>query len=357
MSWVNKNIFSVSSLVGYSRMKMKNQVKLYRSKPMGIVYYFFVAINFFFDILTPKRYSLKKLWTYDSYNDAIIVHFHTLQWWYFDYRDLPMISLEKKIIWTLHDDWFCSGNDNDNSLFPYKTRRSFRKRKELFQKTDVHVVAVSEWMYQKAVHSGMFPIEKIHKIHNGIDKKIFYRRDKKEAREILWIPEDIFMVTAIAWAWRKSRAKWVHYVEQLAGELVQDPKIQFFTLGNQDSHIRKNIHEVSFLSPEEMALYFSAADVFLYPTQADSFGLVIAESIACGCPVIAFNVWAVPELVIDTLTWYLVPRWDYGKLREALLALMKNPIHPQEDIIPFDLSSERMIDEYAELYKRLSSHN
>jgi glycosyltransferase involved in cell wall biosynthesis len=56
-----------------------------------------------------------------------------------------------------------------------------------------------------------------------------------------------------------------------------------------------------------MSLYFSAADIFLYPTRADSFGLVIAESLACGCPVITFDVGATSELVQDGKSGYIVP--------------------------------------------------
>jgi glycosyltransferase involved in cell wall biosynthesis len=64
----------------------------------------------------------------------------------------------------------------------------------------------------------------------------------------------------------------------------------FVTLGNFSSRkISENLLEVGYVSSDLVAEYFSAADLFLYPTIMDSFGLVIAESLACGCPVVTFD--------------------------------------------------------------------
>lgn len=345
--------YHTASLVWYAKVASENQEVLYRFKPMSFIYYFWVALNFFFDILTPRHLSYRILQYYAEYQKSNIIHFHTIQWWYFDYRDLPLISKEKKIIWTLHDDWFCAGNDIDNSLFPYKTRRSYEKRKSIFERTDIHVVAVSDWMYQKALRSDMFPVDHIHLIRNGIDTNIFYPRDKQESRKKLGIPKDIIMVVSIAGAWRKSKAKWIQYVEHLAQEMGYDEWVQFFSLGNKSKWIQNNIHEIEFISSEMMALYFSSADIFLYPTRADSFGLVIAESIACGCPVITFDVWSTSELVQDSKTGYSVPLWDYEWLKKAFLKLQKNPIKIKPESFPFDISTTRMMKEYMELYDRL----
>jgi glycosyltransferase involved in cell wall biosynthesis len=345
-----RNWFSIN---WYQKSIEKNSKSIYQTPPMGFCYYFWVALNFFFDIFTPRNLSIQKLRTYNEYTKSDIVHFHTMQWWYFDYRDLPLISKEKKVVWTLHDDWFCSGNDIDGSLFPYKTRRSFEKRRAIFQKSDMHVVAVSHWMYQKAIRSHLFPLDHIHLIRNGIDMSIFFPRDKMESRRILGIPEDCMMIVSIAGAWRKSNAKWIQYVERLAWEMSSDSSVQFFSLGNKKAWMNNTIHEVEFVSQEMMSLYFSSADMFLYPTQADSFGLVIAESIACGCPVITFDVWATSELVKDGKTGYLVPVWDYEWLKKAFLELQKNPIRIIPWSIPFDISVSRMTHEYMELYDQL----
>ncbi|MDR0282625.1 MAG: glycosyltransferase [Candidatus Peribacteria bacterium] len=43
------------------------------------------------------------------------------------------------------------------------------------------------------------------------------------------------------------------------------------------------------MNQEKVATYFNSSDMFLYPTLMDSFGLVVAESLSCGCPIVTFK--------------------------------------------------------------------
>ena len=59
------------------------------------------------------------------------------------------------------------------------------------------------------------------------------------------------------------------------------------------SELKEKYPEVKFLGMkvgEELATYFSAADVFVFPSRTDTFGLVILEALACGVPVAAYPV-------------------------------------------------------------------
>jgi glycosyltransferase involved in cell wall biosynthesis len=47
---------------------------------------------------------------------------------------------------------------------------------------------------------------------------------------------------------------------------------------------------VGYKHGEELARYYAAADVFVFPSRTDTFGLVLLESLACGVPVAAFPV-------------------------------------------------------------------
>lgn len=53
------------------------------------------------------------------------------------------------------------------------------------------------------------------------------------------------------------------------------------------------------------AEYFSKADVFILPSYQDSFGLVYLEALSFGLPIIATNMYAIPEMVIDGKNGYL----------------------------------------------------
>jgi glycosyltransferase involved in cell wall biosynthesis len=68
---------------------------------------------------------------------------------------------------------------------------------------------------------------------------------------------------------------------------------------------------------EELAAYLSGGDVFVFPSQTDTFGLVILEAMACGLPVAAFPVTGPKDIVINGQTGEL----DWDLQRAALNAL------------------------------------
>ncbi|MBC8131253.1 MAG: glycosyltransferase family 1 protein [Rhizobiaceae bacterium] len=51
-----------------------------------------------------------------------------------------------------------------------------------------------------------------------------------------------------------------------------------------------NVHFLGYRHGEDLARHFSAADVFVFPSRFETFGLVVLEALACGTPVAAFPV-------------------------------------------------------------------
>jgi glycosyltransferase involved in cell wall biosynthesis len=60
-----------------------------------------------------------------------------------------------------------------------------------------------------------------------------------------------------------------------------------------------NVHFVGVKSREELAAYYSAADVFVFPSRTDTFGNVMLEALACGAPVAAFPVPGPIDIITD----------------------------------------------------------
>jgi len=76
--------------------------------------------------------------------------------------------------------------------------------------------------------------------------------------------------------------------------------------------LTKRYPKVRFVGPregEELAAYFAAADVFVFPSRTDTFGLVILEALASGVPVAAFPVSGPLDVIGDS---------DIGVLDEDL---------------------------------------
>jgi glycosyltransferase involved in cell wall biosynthesis len=83
-------------------------------------------------------------------------------------------------------------------------------------------------------------------------------------------------------------------------------------------------HGMAPNAPELMDLY-ARADVFIFPTLADTLPLAIMEAMASGLPVITTTVGALTEEVEDGVTGFLVPTSDAEALAEATMRLVSNP--------------------------------
>lgn len=74
-----------------------------------------------------------------------------------------------------------------------------------------------------------------------------------------------------------------------------------------------------FKTGAELVRYLSAADVFVFPSRTDTFGLVLLEALACGVPVAAYPVAGPIDVVVDGVTGYLDE--DLGRAALKALAL------------------------------------
>jgi N-acetyl-alpha-D-glucosaminyl L-malate synthase BshA len=70
------------------------------------------------------------------------------------------------------------------------------------------------------------------------------------------------------------------------------------------------------------AQWLACADLFLMPSETESFGLAALEALACGVPVIASEVGGLPEVVRHGETGLLVPPADPGALASAIAELL-----------------------------------
>lgn len=70
---------------------------------------------------------------------------------------------------------------------------------------------------------------------------------------------------------------------------------------------------------------YSDADVFCLPTRFEPFGIVFIEAMFFGLPCIGPDAWAIPEMIVDRETGFLVPPEDPDVLADRLLRLLQDP--------------------------------
>jgi glycosyltransferase involved in cell wall biosynthesis len=75
---------------------------------------------------------------------------------------------------------------------------------------------------------------------------------------------------------------------------------------------------------EALVRVYQDADALLFPSRLEGFGLAILEAMACGLPVLAARVSAIPEIVRDQVTGFLCPLDDSGAFVHAVTQVSKD---------------------------------
>jgi len=179
-------------------------------------------------------------------------------------------------------------------------------------------VVPSQWMAIEAMKSGFFSQGPV-VIPNCIDTSIFKPSHKQEARHQLNLPEHEFIVLVGA-ASLADKRKGIEYAINAFQKLPTKPYVIAIGTANTSVDTLNSISRFSgFIKDKsDLALYYSAADVFLFPTLADNLPLTAIESMACGTPVIGFAVGGLPEIVDHDLNGWLVPSKDVDGLVAGL---------------------------------------
>ena len=82
------------------------------------------------------------------------------------------------------------------------------------------------------------------------------------------------------------------------------PEFQLVVVGNSKQSNKQTIKQSNIVftgkvSENELCALYNLAEVLVFPSFAEGFGLPPLEAMACGCPVIASNRWSLPEVVGD----------------------------------------------------------
>jgi glycosyltransferase involved in cell wall biosynthesis len=119
-------------------------------------------------------------------------------------------------------------------------------------------------------------------------------------------------------------------------------------------NILNNVTFIEYLSDDKLPLYYSSSEFFVLATLHEGFGIVLAEAMACGIPVVSTNVAAVPEVVGDG--GILIEPKNIDQLAGAMLKLLNDESFRQELSRKAlaqarKFSFEKRIDRIEEIYE------
>lgn len=192
-----------------------------------------------------------------------------------------------------------------------------RPLSKLVWKRARHVVALSRGLREIALRTS--PHQVIDVIPNGIETEIFKPLPTRKNGQ------GLKLITVS----RLINRKGIDHVLKALAEL-EDDSIELLIVGlgpfevelkrlTQQLGLGERVQFYGYCPRDQLTMLYNKADVFILPSLAESFGLVFAEAMACGLPVIGGRTSGVPELVVSENGILVEP----GNIDEIKVAIEK----------------------------------
>lgn len=274
-----------------------------------------------------------------KYNPDII-HIHNIHGYYVNYELLFSFlrQYEKPIIWTMHDCWAFTGHcahydsvecmkwqeeclDCPNTgtypstLCKTNTSSNFKKKKTLFTGLkQLNIVTPSAWLKEQIKQSFLSDYNCII-IPNGVDLDRFKPRKSDLKQQLGCANRKLILGVASVWTNNKGFQDFLELRQKL------DQQYAICMVGLNERQIKSLPEGIIGIrrtqSIEELAQYYSAADVFLNLTYEDTFPTTNIEALACGTPVITYRTGGSIESIDESCGTY-VERGDIQSIVEQI---------------------------------------
>jgi len=261
-----------------------------------------------------------------------------------------LVKIKKPIVWTFHDTWPMLGaehTDINNSIRfvegyskinrPEKARGldidrwTWKRKKNVFNKVNIHPVVVSSWLAEETKKSFLWKNSNPEVIHNPIEVDSWELKDKNECKVIYDIPKKNKVVVFGAINAFTDELKGYLNLEKAilhVGRLLNNEQFTLLVFG--DPTIKKiklsdNIELVSVGKVIDIQLIntiYCAADLVVVPSYLETFGQVAIESISCGIPVVAFSTSGLVDIIIDNFNGFLCTAFSTDDMAEKIISAL-----------------------------------
>ena len=198
------------------------------------------------------------------------------------------------------------------------------------------IITVSKTLKNEIMSVLNIPEEKIKVIYHGVDKNLFKRMEiddnlTKEIREKYKLDTNfILSVTTLQPIKNIPVLLKAFYIFKKKYGLNQKLVIvggkgwkysEIYDLV-RNLNIEKEVIFTGHVLNKELPIIYNLADLFVFPSLYEGFGIPLLEAMACGCPVITSNISSMPEVVGDA--GMLVNPYDVNKLADAMAKILLN---------------------------------
>lgn len=282
-------------------------------------------------------------------SDADVVDMH---WTGFGFMTIEEIGkITKPMVWTLHDMWAFLGADHyasDQSDgrwrlgYPKVNRKTTDARFDLdrwawLRKqrswTKSHeIVTPSTWLGDCVKTSALLSQWPVTVIPNPLNLERYQPRSSVVARELLGLPQEVPLILFGAMSVTDGDRKGWDLLKQALPHVVKEiPDVELLILGDNPASGNPladmpRAHWIGQLKDDvSLSLAYSAASVTVVPSRMDNLPQSGTEAQACGCPVVAFNVSGLNDVISDAKTGFLAEPFDPVDLARKITLILGNP--------------------------------
>lgn len=196
------------------------------------------------------------------------------------------------------------------------------------------VVAVSQALADEAIGFGVAP-ERAVVVENGVEKSLFYPRDRAAARAELGLPVSGMSLLFVG---RIERRKGVYeLIEAMRDPRLSEARLVWLGEGEDSDAIRKLAEpfgdRFTFVGPQPhdgVARHVAACDALVLPSWNEGTPNAVVEALSAGRRVVATRVGGIPAVVNDPRLGELVALKDPRALADAIARVLDSPYDPAE---------------------------
>lgn len=296
---------------------------------------------------------------------ADIIHLH----WVAGFLDYPSFFKynRKPVVWTLHDmnpikglyHYEADEKRNAGITTSMDERVTEIKRKAIQKaKMPIAVISPSHWLCKHIEKSKIFYSLTSFQIPYTLDTNVFCIKDTLALKEELKIPGGNTVFLFVSQGVYNFRKGFDLLVEAL--NKIGDKKISLLVIGYSKKLDVPALHCInlgSVYNNEMLSNYYSLADAFIIPSREDNLPNVMLEALACGTPVISFDIGGISEVIKDDFNGLKAHDSNSESLKETLEKFISNKNNFfAKQIRGFALkhfSQANIAGKYLEVYERL----
>lgn len=298
--------------------------------------------------LSPARYGYFRPARAQVVREADVVATYWINGAYIAPESLAAIN--KPLVWRLSDVWpFTGGCHYPGTCERFKSHcgdcpqlrqpgpedaahRLWLRKQHAWRALDLTVVAPSNWMAGLARRSSLFADRRVEIIPTGVDLERYRPGDRSAARARWGLPQDRLLILFGAMSPTDDVRKGYRELRRALEVVAQSPlasRIQAVMFGT-DAPLPPDLLPIPAVSlgrlqgDEALAAAYNCADLVVVPSREDNLPNVALEAIACGAPVVAFDVCGMPDIVRDGWNGRLAPGGDSISLGRAIVEMLSD---------------------------------